>query len=95
MIKLSVVIDFMSVYSNRFLTGFATMSKISDKSALKTSFLVIGWHVIPVIYLVPFMTTLICLTSVTASGPSGGQSGSGTFSPISHFCGSVPPNRLD
>ena len=95
MIEFSVVIDFMSVYSNSFLTGFATLSKISDKFPLKTSFLVIGWHVIPVIYLVPFMTTLICLTLITASGPSGGQSGSGTFSPISHFWGSVPPNRLD
>ena len=95
MIKFSVVIDFISVYSNRFLTGFATLSKISDKSALKTSFLVIGLHVIPVIYLVPFMTTLICLTLVTASGPSGGQSGSGIFSPVSDFCRSVPPNRLD
>ena len=85
----------MSVYSNRFLTGFATLSKISDKFPVKTSFLVIGWHVIPVIYLVPFITTLICLTLVTASGPSRGQSGSGTFSPNSHFCVSVPPNRLD
>ena len=95
MIEFSVIIDLMSVYSNRFLTGLATWSKISDKFPLKTSFLVIGWHEIPVMYLVPFMITLICLTLVTASGPSGGQSGSRTFSPISHFCGSVPPNRLD
>ena len=93
MIEFLVVIDFMSVYSKRFLTGFATWSKISDKFPLETSFL--GWHEIPVIYLVPFMTTLICLTLVTTSGPSGGQSGSGTFSPISQFCESVPPNRLD
>jgi hypothetical protein len=85
----------MSVYSNRFLTGFATLSKMSDNISLKMSFLPIGWHVIPVIYLVPFMTTLICLTSVTDCGPSGGQSGSGIFPPFSDFCGSVPPNGLD
>ena len=72
MIEFSVIIDFMSVYSNRFLTGFATLSKISDKFSLKTSFFLIGWHVITVIYLVPFITMLICLTLVTASGPSRG-----------------------